>query len=434
MLALLALSAVLSTAPAAGVPVSSGTAPAAAAQDISGDEPAPSTTAQAPVALSAQTTTAVTAPETPPSSVPAAATEKKDGKTAARKEPEPDPDIASSVAISSGPAMRAVHLTAWVAGAPKSRRAFLDKLKGTVVNTVVVPLKETDGRVYVPGVKSAAEYGTYEAAIPDPEALLRDLRAQNLKAVARIVVFRDELLSRKHPEWAVRNPEGGVWRNQNRAAWMDPYRKVVWDYNLDLAVRAAELGFDEIQFDYIRFPTEGNTRACRYVRSDHSRNSAISNLVEFLRHARRRIDPTGKPISIAVFGMTTTSKDDMGIGQEIDRLAPLVDYISPMMYPSHYYKGEYGLASPNREPYKIIHRGLRDAKSRLKEQAPKLRPYLQDFSLFGVRYGPQQVKAQILAAHLQGVESWILWNASNNYTWSVLTPQYLGLPPTTSAQ
>ncbi|MFA6093861.1 MAG: putative glycoside hydrolase [Elusimicrobiota bacterium] len=396
--------------------------PAAAPAQAHADEKEPRPAA-APVAPGAPPPTTTASAEAAASTQAAANGE----KASARKEPEADPDIAASTAISTGPALRAVHLTAWVAGSTKSRRAFLEKLDASVINCVVVPLKETDGNIYIPGVAKASEYGTYEAAIPDPETMLKDFKARGLRAIARIVVFKDDALARKRPQWAVRNVNGGLWRNQKGIAWVDPYIKPIWDYNLDLADRAVALGFDEIQFDYIRFPSDGNTRLCRYSNPHHTQSSAANNLVEFLRHARQRLG--AKPISIAVFGMTTTAKDDMGIGQEIARFAPYVDYISPMMYPSHYGKGEYGLSNPNKEPYKVIFRGLRDAKARLKDQAPKLRPYLQDFSLHGVHYGPQQVKAQVLGAHLQGIEDWILWSPGNKYTWAVLTRPGLGLPP-----
>ena len=407
--------------------------------EISTDEPLPRTTAPYlipfPEALSPpggsdfapETVAPVDAPEPPPAPKDAKADKKKKGPDKRRGEDPSEPkESAYSLAMSTGPACRAVHLTSWIAGTGKSRRAFLDKLKGTVVNAVVIPLKETDGHVYIPGVAKASEVNSYRPAIPDPAALLKDLKAQNLRAIARIVVFKDNYLPKKHPEWAVRRPDGRLWLNQNGIAWVDPYQRPIWDYNLQLAVRAAELGFDEIQFDYLRFPSDGNTKLCRYSNPHHTSASAIENLREFLDLARKRLAHTKVPVSIAVFGMTTTAKDDMGIGQEISKFAPMVEFISPMMYPSHYARGEYGLSSPNREPYKIIFRGLRDAKARLKQHAPKLRPYLQDFSIYGVRYGPSQVRAQILAAHLQGVESWILWNPSNRYTWDTLTPKALG--------
>lgn len=316
--------------------------------------------------------------------------------------------------------MRGVHLTAWVAGSAKDRRVFLDRLAGTVVNAVVVPVKEYDGQVYIPGVPAAVALGTVRIAIPDPKGLVADAKARGLLAVARVVVFKDDKLARKKPEWAVMDERGGLWKNQNGVVWVDPYRKEVRDYNISVAEAAARAGFDEVQFDYIRFPSDGDTRRCRYSRVDHSSATSQALIDEFLVEARRRLDALGVGMSIAVFGMTTTAHDDLGIGQSLVKMTRRVDAVSPMMYPSHYARGEYGLPDPNREPYKVISWGLRDAKRKL-GGAEKLRPYLQDFTL-GFKYGPAQVRAQLRAARHQGVESWILWNPVNRYTWEALKP------------
>ncbi|MBI3297426.1 MAG: putative glycoside hydrolase [Elusimicrobia bacterium] len=315
--------------------------------------------------------------------------------------------------------VRGVHLTAWVAGSGKDRRAFLDKASGTLVNAVVVPVKEYDGRVYIPGVASAQSMGTARHAIPDPKGLVADIKARGLRPVARVVVFKDDTLARKRPEWAVQDSSGGIWTNMNGVAWVDPYRKEVWDYNIEVAVAAARAGFEEIQFDYIRFPSDGAISRCRYSVA-HTTSGAGAALSAFFERARQHLDREGVAMSAAVFGLTTTARDDMGIGQKLAKMTALLDAVSPMMYPSHYAKGEYGLADPNAEPYKIISWGLRDAKRKL-GGVEKLRPYLQDFSL-GRRYGVFEVRAQLRAARRQGVESWILWNPLNRYTWEALKP------------
>ena len=318
--------------------------------------------------------------------------------------------------------VRGIHLTCWGAGSAKQRRELVDRIKGSVINAVVVAIKETDGKVYIPGVEKAYKFGSHENAIPDPEGMLKDFKAAGLYTVARIVVFKDKVVPKVRKDLAVRTPSGDLWRSRNGATWMDPYNREVWDYNLDIAERAAKLGFDEIQFDYIRYPSEGNTALCRYSKP-HDRRTATHNLKEFLDYARKRLAPYKVKISADVFGLTTTVKDDMGIGQDIGTLASGADYVYPMMYPSHYYAGEYNLKNPNREPFKVINRGLRDAMGKLGPDYARIRPYLQDFSLFGVHYGPSEVRAQLLAARLNLLESWVLWNAGNKYTWSALTPQ-----------
>lgn len=317
------------------------------------------------------------------------------------------------------PPLRGVHLTAWVAGDRAARRRFLERLEGTSINAVVVPVKEYDGKVYLPGVERARRLGTQRVAIPRPEELVEDLRARGLKPIARVVVFKDAALPALRPEWAIHDSSGGLWGNDRGTTWTDPYRREIWDYNLDVAERAAALGFAEIQFDYIRFPSDGETSRCRYSRVDHSSRTAVEALSGFLEEARRRLAPHGVVLSAAVFGLTTTVRDDMGIGQQLIAMEERVDYLSPMMYPSHYAKGEYGMEDPEREPYRVIRLGLRDAKRRLGGDGRKLRPYLQDFSL-NVEYGAPEVTAQILAARELGIESWILWNPLNRYNWGAL--------------
>ena len=322
----------------------------------------------------------------------------------------------------AAPVVRGVHLTSWGAGAARSRREIIRKISGTVINTVVVAVKETDGKVYIPGVEKAAKFGSYEAAIPEPEAMLKDFKDAKLYTVARIVVFKDKVLPKARKDLAVRTPDGGIWRSHNGATWADEYNREVWEYIGDIAERCAKLGFDEIQFDYIRYPSEGNTSLCRYSKP-HNRQTAIANLKDFLDYQRKRLAPYKVRMSADVFGLTTTVKDDMGIGQDIKTLASGADYVYPMMYPSHYYPGEYGLKNPNREPFKVINYGLRDAMGKLGDDYVKLRPYLQDFSLFGVHYGPAELHAQLMAEHKNLLRSWVLWNPANKYTWSALTPE-----------
>lgn len=316
--------------------------------------------------------------------------------------------------------IRGIHLTSWGAGSRKLRRAAIAKIKNSVINAVAVAVKETDGKVYIPGVPLAGKYGTYVGAIPRPEEMLADFKAEGLYTIARVVAFHDRLLPESRPDLAVKTPEGEPWRANNGATWVDPYNREVWAYVVDVARRAAELGFDEVQFDYIRYPTEGDTSLCRYSRPHDSR-SGVANLAAFLSYARKNL-PEGVKISAAIFGLTTSSKGDMGIGQNIHSLAENTDYIYPMMYPSHYNRGEYRIENPDAEPFKVIDRGLEDARRRLGFDYDKVRPYLQDFSLRH-EYGPHEVRAQLIAARRNYVGSWILWNPSNRYTWAALTPR-----------
>jgi len=252
--------------------------------------------------------------------------------------------------VSAGRQVRGIHLTCWGAGSAKSRKELIRKISGSVINTVVVAIKETDGKVYIPGVEKAEKWGSHENAISDPEAMLKDFKNAGLYTIARIVVFKDSSLPRVRRDLAVHTPSGDLWRSRNGATWLDPYNHETWDYLLDIAERCAKLGFEEIQFDYIRYPSEGNTSLCRYSKPNN-RQTATHNLKDFLDYARKRLAPYKVKISADVFGLTTTVKDDMGIGQDIATLASGADYVYPMMYPSHYAPGEYNLKSPNANPY-----------------------------------------------------------------------------------
>jgi hypothetical protein len=205
-----------------------------------------------------------------------------------------------------------------------------------------------------------------------------------------------------------------VWVDRRGSAWADPYNEHVWNYNLDVAVRAAQLGFQGVQFDYIRFPSDGETKKCVYSKP-HNKTTAPQALTEFLRRAHEKLKPMGVELSIDVFGLVGSTGDDMGIGQRLKDLIKNVDVISPMMYPSHYAKGEYGIAEPNKSPYDTIHRCISDTQKVIKGTNVELRPYLQDFSL-GVKYTPHMVREQIQAANDLGINEWLLWNPLCRYS------------------
>jgi hypothetical protein len=308
--------------------------------------------------------------------------------------------------------IRGIHLSALISGSKKHRRIVSDLFDNTELNTAVIDIKECEGKVYVDGVKIVNASGAYAKVVPDLKKYISDLKGKGVYTIARIVVFRDNTITRKNPEFAVKNPDGTIWTDRKGVAWLDPYNKDAWDYNLQIAERAVSIGFDEIQFDYIRFPSDGNTKNCCYSKT-HSAAEALKALVDFLKESNRRLKTKGAKISIDVFGLTTTATDDMGIGQKIVEMTEWVDYVSPMVYPSHYGKWNYGIAEPNKEPYKVVYFALADALKRI--PAEKIRPWLQDFSL-RYKYSRDEVKAQIQACYDNKVSSWLLWNPKCVYT------------------
>ena len=320
-------------------------------------------------------------------------------------EPEPEPEPVKNI--------RGIHLSAWISGPNKHRTAAMELFDNTELNTAVIDIKEYEGQVYIDGVKMADEYKTFFRAMPNLEKYLADLKEKGIYTVARLVVFRDNVMPRKKPSWGVKNPDGTLWMDKRGITWLDPYNKETWEYNLQVAERAIEMGFEEIQFDYIRFPSDGNIKNCRYSNKNHSGDESSKAIVAFLKEANTRLKAKGAKISIDVFGLTTTAKDDMGIGQKIVEMTEWVDYVSPMVYPSHYGQGHYGVAEPNKEPYIIVYTAMEGALKRIPKE--KLRPWLQDFTM-GHKYNKEEVRAQIQACYDNDLGSWLLWNPRCVYT------------------
>lgn len=310
--------------------------------------------------------------------------------------------------------VKGMHLSQFVSGSQILKERVNDLLTNTELNAVVIDVKEIDGIYCMKGIMNNI---AYSPKIPDFSKYVQQLKEKGVYTIARIVVFRDNILPRKRPDLAVKTPEGEIWQDYKKITWLNPYKQEVRDYTLDVCDKAVELGFDEIQFDYIRFPSDGRIKNCRYGVA-HSSITASNAIVEFLKQAKERLEPKGVKISIDVFGLTTTEKGDMGIGQRIVEMTKYVDYVSPMVYPSHYPNGCYGIPNPNKEPYRTVYLALAGGIKRLPVE--KLRPWIQDFSMRGVKYGPEEIKAQIQACFDVDVKTWLLWNAACKYTKSGL--------------
>jgi hypothetical protein len=233
--------------------------------------------------------------------------------------------------------------------------------------------------------------------------------------IGRVVVFQDPVLASKRPQLAIQRRGGGIWTSSGGLGWTNPYDKRVWKYNVDIAVAAAEAGFDEIMFDYVRFPTDGDVSTASYPgkRKEH-RTVTIG---DFAAYARSRLEPLGVRVSAAIFGLTATR--EMGIGQRPRRLAPHLDAIYPMVYPSHFGAGEYSLDNPNAVPGVTVARALRDFRHDLRGQDTVLVPWLQDFDL-GRDYSLDDVRAQILSARDAKTGGFLLWNPSGVYRTAAL--------------
>jgi hypothetical protein len=309
---------------------------------------------------------------------------------------------------------RGIYITSWTAGI-KRFNALLDMLGNSYLNGVVIDIKDSTGKVGYPSkVPLVAETGAYEKRIRDLDGILRQCRERKIHTVARIAVFQDPNLAKARPSLAVSGAGGGVWKDRKGLSWVDPASATVWKYNLDLAKEAAALGFDEVQFDYVRFPTDGRLKTMSYpvYRHDVPKHEIIKR---FFQYVDKELKPVDVLTSADLFGLTVMADDDLNIGQRIEDVADYVDYICPMIYPSHFPAGHLGLKSPGMHPYRIIYDSCLRGLKRLEGKRAKLRPWLQDFKLSGP-YDKSMILAQIQAARDAGVFGFTMWNARNVYT------------------
>lgn len=336
---------------------------------------------------------------------------------------------------------KGIYVSGWVAGNEEMLEKLIRLADRTDLNAFVIDVKNDFGNVTyqsnIPLVKQLR--ADADPPIHDIRGLLQKLKAKNIYTIGRIVTFKDPHLSRHQQQWAMRTKSGKLWRDSGKKTWADPYREEVWQYNIDIAKEAAAHGFDEIQFDYVRFPDNANKVDREVAYANEQQWTKAENVSQFLQKARKEINEAGAYVSADVFGLVTSAADDMGIGQIWGQIAQAVDYISPMTYPSHYSSGLYGISNPDLNPYQVIRQAMIDAKSKneeiheedayavaiLDEQANRrvaaIRPWLQNFTATWIkphrRYGTAEVKEQIRALKDEGIEEFLLWSPNCKYTY-----------------
>ncbi|HLR04157.1 MAG TPA: putative glycoside hydrolase [Virgibacillus sp.] len=297
---------------------------------------------------------------------------------------------------------------------------YIDLMNDTELNAVVMDVKDDFGKLtYDSDVEVAEDIQADEdRTVQDMKQLIERLKGEGIYTIARIVVFKDPYLAEQKSEWAIREKEGDIWEDGSGVKWIDPYKSDVWEYVTDVAKEVAAFGFDEIQYDYIRFP-ENAKEIDKIVTYDNPADrSKDENITRFLKYSNEKLKDIPVRTSADVFGLVTSSEDDMGIGQVWESVSKAVDYISPMTYPSHYGPGVYGIDSPNDDPYALVKHAMKDAVERnrkLGEDGATIRPWVQDFSM-KKKYTEDEIKAQIKAMKDQGIEQYLVWNAKNDYT------------------
>jgi len=345
--------------------------------------------------------------------------------------------------------LKAIYMTSWVAGTRDLRANMVKLIEETELNSLVIDVKDYTGRIaFEVSEPLLKAIGSEEIRIPDLKDFLKDLHDKEIYTIGRITVFQDPYLAKTRPDLAVkRASDGGVWKDYKGLSFTDPGSKEVWDYHVTLAKEAYAIGFDELNFDYIRFPSDGPMSDIAFPWSGNRAKADV--LEDFFAYLQNGMKGTGARLSADVFGITTTNTDDLNIGQVLEKTAPYFDFISPMVYPSHYPPHFIGLSNPAAEPYKVVNYSISEAVKRLIATTTpvkakgsilisttttpllyskkvfdinKLRPWLQDFDL-GAIYTPEMVQAQMRAVYDSGLDSWMLWDAANTYTRGALLPQ-----------
>lgn len=329
-------------------------------------------------------------------------------------------------------AVRGIYVTGQSAGGSQFNE-LVKLVETTDLNAMVIDIKDDWGNVTFKADKDSPYAGIGETYIADPRELLKTMEQKQIYPIARIVVFKDSLLAKKKPGLSFQDG-GKVWVNNRGEAFVNPFLKEVWDYNVGIAIEAAKLGFKEIQFDYVRFPEgfENRDQQLKYGmgeyknRKEDNVQKRVHAVTDFVAYARQKLKPYGAQVSVDIFGYTATLPEAPGIGQNFSKISENVDVISSMIYPSHW-TSYFGIAKPDLEPYQLVreYAKVENAKLAELESPPVSRPWIQDFtaSYLGSGnykvYGKAEVEAQIKALHDSGIKEFLLWNAGNTYTENV---------------
>ncbi|MCI5653658.1 putative glycoside hydrolase [Lachnospiraceae bacterium HCP1S3_A8] len=339
---------------------------------------------------------------------------------------EPEPPERRPVKV------KGIYLSAHVAGNEEKMQEMIQKIDETEINAVVIDVKDDNGRItFQMDQPLAEETGAVEAFIPDIQGLMDTLKEHNIYTIARVVSFRDPYLAEKKPELALKLADGSLYRDKKGMAWVNPYKQEMWDYLVDVGIQAHQVGFDEIQFDYIRFSTEKGIGDVVYDEADVRGRDKKTVITEFVQYASEKLKDEGAFVAADVFGAVMGGGIDSDtVGQSYGDMANQLDYICPMIYPSHYGDGNFGIEHPDTQPYDTILAALQLSREDLSgyktegQDQAAVRPWLQDFTASYlknyIKYGNDEIRAQIQAVYDAGYEEWLLWSAACNYHWEAL--------------
>jgi hypothetical protein len=328
-------------------------------------------------------------------------------------------NVTTKPADSTGyPVIRALYLNRFAAQSPGKMRHLLRIADSTEINGFVIDMKDEFGLNYrssKPEFRKNA--GGTHGVVGNVRALVDSMKAHGIVPIARIVAFKDPVAARVNPDWTIRREDSTIWQDKEGLEWVNAHNKSVWEYNLGVAEELVKLGFEEIQWDYIRFP-----EPYRSLPKQVFPGATLSKpdaLAAFLKVAQERLSKLGVRNTADVFGLVTTVRGPLEIGQYWEKISPHVDVVLPMVYPSHYPRGAFGIAHPNAEPYQVLKTALDTARTRDEKlgitKAEHVRPWIQAFSLGKPVYGPEQIKAQKQAIYDAGFKGWVLWSPGSKY-------------------
>lgn len=345
------------------------------------------------------------------------------------------------------PKVKGIFVTGPMAGSSNMEH-LIQLVEETELNTIVIDVKNDEGRItYDMEIPSVQETGAGISYVQDMKALMKKCKEKNIYLIARIVTFKDPFLAKEKPEWCIHNTDGSIFLDKGGLTWLNPYNREVWEYLLDIAEESLAMGFDEVQFDYIRFSTDSGMENVDFGEAGEQKDRE-EIITDFVKYASERVHKLGGALSADVYGVVIDSEGDQQIvGQDYVEMSRYLDYISPMVYPSHYGPYNYNIPVPDAEPYRLVLTALQSSRKVLAGIPPEtvsgnsgeeytaeeiaallpmegiraqVRPWLQDFTATWVKghisYGPEEIRDQIQAVYDAGYEEWILWNAANRYT------------------
>jgi len=327
-------------------------------------------------------------------------------------------EAAGQIDTSQATTVRALYVNRWASQSRRRMAKLIAAADSTEINALVIDMKDEFGLNYKTRNPDFAKNAGSASVVPNLPALLDTLKAHNILPIARIVVFKDSVTARVHPDWTIRRKDGSTWRDKQGLAWVNPYHHELWDYNIGVAEELVKLGFKEVQFDYIRFP-EPYPSLPPQVFPESNNVAKPDALAAYLKEAKTRLNKLGVRSTADIFGLVTSVGGPLEVGQWWEKISPNVDVMLPMVYPSHYPRGSLGVAVPNAQPYDIIFKAITRARERDKklgiQEREHVRPWLQAFTLGKPPYGAAEIQAQKKAVYDAGYDGWVMWNPGSIY-------------------